>query len=104
MLAHFSIVPLGKGASLSKDVAEVVRLVRASGLQYRLGPMGTVVEGEPDRVFALIRDCHMFSRSRNARVYTTVTIDDRPGLESGRIDSKVSSVEKLLDQGAATQP
>jgi len=45
MLVEFSIVPLGAGTSVGSRVAEVLRLVDASGLAYKVTPMGTVVEG-----------------------------------------------------------
>ena len=52
MLASFSVVPIGVGEELKTQVAEVVGLIRDSGLAYRLGAMQTTVEGEPDAVFA----------------------------------------------------
>lgn len=97
MLAQFSVIPISGDESLSAEVAHIVKIVRDSGLEFRLNSMGTVVEGEPDAVFELIRKCHMFARSRNGRVYTTVAIDDRPGKTDGRIEAKVRAVEKLLD-------
>lgn len=97
MLAQFSVIPVSGSQSLSEEVARVVEIVRDSGLDFRLNAMGTVVEGEPEAVFELIRKCHMFARSRNSRVYTTVAIDDRPGKPDGRIEAKVSAVEKLMD-------
>ena len=46
MLAEFQIVPIGtKGASLSEILAKVAKLIDQSGLDYRVGPMGTTVEG-----------------------------------------------------------
>lgn len=43
MIADFSIVPLGKGESLSGIVAEMVGAVRESGIAWKLTPMGTNV-------------------------------------------------------------
>jgi len=95
MLVQFSIVPLGAGESLSKEVAEVIRIVDESGLSYRANPMGTVVEGEWDEVMTLIRKCHEKTLEGAARVLTTLTIDDRPG-KSDRIGGKIQSVEQRL--------
>ena len=95
MLAELEIVPIGtKSASLSGLLAEVARLVDQSGLDYRVGPMGTVVEGEWDRVMALAKQCHQAMLRSSDRVMTTIRIDDRkdkPG--PGRITQKVQSLE-----------
>lgn len=95
MLAEFSVVPIGKGESVSQYVAECVKVVEASGLPYRLNPMGTVVEGDYDAVMAVVRACHMRVMGMAARVITTVKVDDRKGAE-GMIDRKVRSVEERM--------
>ncbi len=95
MLAEFSVVPIGKGESVSQYVAECVRVVDASGLPYRLNPMGTVVEGGYDEVMAVVRECHMRVMGMASRVITTVKMDDRKGA-SDMIDRKVSSVEEKM--------
>ena len=95
MLVEFSIVPLGSGSSISSRIAEVLGLVDASGLPYRVTPMGTVVEGSWDDIFRLIKRCHRITLQQEERVVTTIRIDDRKGT-ANRIDAKVRSVEKKL--------
>lgn len=93
MLVEFSIVPIGSGESVGQYVAECLKLVEASGLEYRLNPMGTVVEGEYDEVMDLIKRCHMMTMSSCSRVITSIKIDDRKG-RKGMLVSKIESVEK----------
>jgi len=95
MLAEFSVVPLGKGESVSQYVAECLRIVEASGVDYRINPMGTVLEGDYDEVMSVVRKCHMRVMEICSRVITTVKIDDRKG-RKGMLDSKIRSVEKNL--------
>jgi uncharacterized protein (TIGR00106 family) len=95
MLVQFSIVPLGKGESVSEQIAKVLKIVDESGLPYRLTPMGTVVEGEWDAVMSLIRTCHQEVLKAIPRLITTITIDDRPG-KPDRITEKIRSVEAKL--------
>jgi len=95
MLVEFSIVPLGAGTSVGSRVAEVLRLVDASGLAYKVTPMGTVVEGAWEEVFRLIRRCHKGTLLQEERVLTTIRIDDRKGAKN-MINAKVQSVEKRL--------
>ncbi|MBI2093103.1 MAG: MTH1187 family thiamine-binding protein [Candidatus Omnitrophica bacterium] len=95
MLVELEIVPIGTASpSVSTPLAEVARLIDKSGLEYRVGPMGTVIEGDWDRVMALIKQCHQAMLASSARVLTTIRIDDRkdkPG--GGRIIQKVQSLE-----------
>ena len=95
MLVQFSIVPLGRGESISGQVARILDLVDGSGLPYRLTPMGTIVEGEWDEVMALIGTCHREALTGAPRALTTVIIDDRPG-KADRITEKIHSVETKL--------
>jgi uncharacterized protein YqgV (UPF0045/DUF77 family) len=78
MIAAFSITPLGVGESVGELVAEVVGLVRASGLPNETNAMFTNVEGDWDEVMALIND-------------------HRPGCTGG-LTRKVESVERHLGQ------
>ena len=96
MLAELEIIPIGtKSASLSGLLAEVAKLIDASGLDYRAGPMGTVIEGEWDPIMRLAKQCHEAILKSTSRVITTIRIDDRtdkPG--TGRIVQKVQSLER----------
>lgn len=95
MLAEFSIVPLDKGVSLSDYVSKILDMVDESGLDYKLTPMGTVVEGDLEEVMDLIKECHQEMREHSDRVETKVVIDDRAGAEN-RLNGKIESVEKKL--------
>lgn len=95
MIAQFSIVPMGKTESLSQDVAKVLDLVDKSGLDYKLTAMATIIEGDTDQVFDLIKKCHQEMRKSSSRVLTHINIDDREGAK-GRIKGKVEDVEKVL--------
>src|SRR5947199_354099 len=58
VLLEFSMSPLGKGESVGRYVARSLEIVDASGVDYRLNPMGTVLEGEWDEVFGVVRQCY----------------------------------------------
>lgn len=95
MLAELEILPIGtKSASLSALLAEVAKLIDQSGLEYRVGSMGTVVEGDWDQILQLARQCHQTLLQRVDRVMTTIRIDDRKDAPNrGRITRKVQSLE-----------
>lgn len=89
------MTPLGRGESVGDLVAGSLDLVDRSGLPYRLGPMGTCVEGPWDEVFGLIARCHRTLERRAGRISTLVKIDWRSGAR-GRLDSKAASIERRL--------
>jgi uncharacterized protein (TIGR00106 family) len=95
MLAEFSIVPIGVGSSIGDRLAEALKIVDASGLPYKVNPMGTVVEGEWDEIMKLIKKCHKTLMKTGERALTTISIDDRTG-KPNRIDEKVKSIEKRI--------
>jgi uncharacterized protein (TIGR00106 family) len=95
VLLEMSITPLGKGESVSQYVAECLQLVEQSGLDYELHSMGTIVEGELSDVLDLMRRCIEQTATHSDRVTCSAKLDFRRG-KSGRIQSKVASVEQKL--------
>jgi len=95
MLTEFSIIPIGIGSSIGDQIAEVLKIVDASGLPYKINPMGTVVEGEWDDIMKLIKKCHETVLNTGERVITAISIDDRKG-KPNRIEEKIKSIERRL--------
>ena len=95
MLVEFSIVPVGKGAGISKEIAKILKIVDSSGLPYKVNPMGTVVEGDWDELMALIKKCHDAALRGGERVVTSIKIDDRKK-HCNMIEEKVKSLEQRL--------
>lgn len=93
MLIELSMIPIGSGSSIGERLAEVLRIVDAGGIPYKINPMGTVIEGEWDELFTLIEKCHKTMMKKEERVLTSISIDDRKG-KPDRIEQKVKSVEK----------
>ncbi len=91
-LMEFSIIPLDKGASLSRYVAKILTVVDESGLEYRLNPMGTVVEGEWDDLLSLLARCFRTLEKESDRISLQAKFDYRKGV-SGALESKIRSVE-----------
>lgn len=101
VLLEFSMSPLGKGESVSEYVARSLEIIDRSGLEYRLNPMGTILEGEWDEVFAVVRDCFEAMRADCDRITCSIKVDYRKG-PGGRLESKVRSVEERLGRPLKT--
>jgi uncharacterized protein (TIGR00106 family) len=95
VLLEMSIVPMGKGESVSEFVARCIDLVDQSGLDYELHAMGTIVEGELQDVLNLMQQCIEETAKFSDRVTCSAKLDFRRG-KSGRLKSKVESVEQRL--------
>jgi uncharacterized protein (TIGR00106 family) len=95
ILLEFSMSPLGKGESVSEYVARSLDIIDASGLPYQLTPMGTILEGEWEPVMAVVQQCYERMRADCPRITCSIKIDAREG-QSGRLDSKITSLEQRL--------
>ena len=94
MLVEYSVIPMGK-ESLSKPVSRIIDIIDKSGLSYQTTSMGTLIEGEWDNVFPLLKKCHNLLRKKFNRVFESIRIDERKGAK-GRIKGKVDEVEQIL--------
>ncbi|MBI2831951.1 MAG: MTH1187 family thiamine-binding protein [Chloroflexi bacterium] len=97
-IMEISVVPIGTGStSLSRYVAGAVKVLKGEeGLKYELTAMGTIVEGDLDRLMGLARRMHQAVLDAGAmRVVTTIKIDDRHDKASS-INSKVEAVRRKL--------
>ncbi len=102
MLAEFAIVPVGAGESLGDSIASVLKIVDESGLPYRAGSMGTIVEGDWDAVMALIKRCHDTVMEKAPRVVSHISMDIRPSKPNDRLTEKLNSVERRLGKTLKT--
>jgi len=101
VLVEFSITPLGKGESVGAYVARAVEIVEASGLDYELHSMGTIVEGPWDEVMAVITRCVQALQADCERISLSLKADYRKGAV-GRLRSKVQTVERILGRPLRT--
>ncbi|MGA7521160.1 MAG: MTH1187 family thiamine-binding protein [Acidobacteriaceae bacterium] len=95
MLASFSVVPLDVTGGVKDLVAEALKIVDASELDYSLGAMQTTVEGDADAVTETILACHRRMLELAPRVLTHIAIDERKGA-TGRLEGKVRDVEEVV--------
>ena len=97
-LVAVAIAPLGVGDELAAEVAEVVRVISASGLPNRTNSMFTEIEGEWDEVFRVVRDATFVLAEKGIRTEVVLKADVRPG-HTGMMERKVSKVDDILGGG-----
>lgn len=93
-----SIIPLGTGTtSVSQYVARAVQVLQGEkDIKYELTAMGTIIEGDLDRLLTLARKMHEAVFDAGVmRAITIIEIDDRRDKTSS-ISGKIESVRKKL--------
>ena len=75
VLLEFSMTPLDQGESVGETVSRSLKIIDESGVDYRLNPMGTVLEGEWDEVMGVVRQCFEKMRSDCRRITCAIKID-----------------------------
>ena len=101
VLLEFSMFPTDQGESVSAQVSLIIAEIRASGLPYRLTPMGTIVESERlSEVLALVERCHqVLDQAGCRRVYASLKLDSRKG-QSNRMQAKLESIQEKIGEVA----
>lgn len=100
-LVAVAIAPFGVGDELAEHVAEVVRVIRESGLPSKTSSMFTEIEGEWDEVMRVVKDATMVLAEKGIRTEVVLKADVRPGFEN-MMERKVAVVDALLEGDASS--
>ena len=96
----FCLVPIGVGISLSPYIAECQKIIKKYGLDSQLGPNGTAIEGDWNKVFECIKSCHEEIHRLGAdRIYTTLKVNTRVDRDQSfyeKVPSVLSSLKEDL--------
>ena len=95
IIAELAVFPTSEGASVSRYVKEVIRVIESSGLKNVTGGMSTVIES-PDlkTLFALIEKTDQVLVDMDARrIHIDLRIDHRLDKDA-TVDSKLKAVGK----------
>lgn len=94
-LVAVAIAPFGEGDELSEYVAEVVRVIRQSGLPNHTYSMFTEIEGEWDDVMKVVKEATFLLAEKGIRTEVILKADVRPGY-TVMMERKVEVVDELL--------
>ena len=94
-LVAVAIAPFGVGDELAPEVAQVVQVIRQSGLPNRTYSMFTEIEGEWDQVMQVVKDATFVLAEKGIRPEVVLKADIRPG-HTQTMTKKVQKVDQLL--------
>ncbi|HOT07824.1 MAG: hypothetical protein A4E45_01028 [Methanosaeta sp. PtaB.Bin039] len=93
IVASFSVIPMGAGASAGRYIRAVHEMLKKSGVRVVVGAMSTTIEADSfEQICLLVEKANgILVDMEVPRVITTVTIDYRVDKEIS-IDSKLDSL------------
>ena len=95
ILMEMSMFPTDKSESKSKEVSEVIKIIRESGINYQLTAMATIIETDTiSEALALVEKCYLKLEELGCnRVFSTLKFDIKKGHDN-RLKTKIESVER----------
>ncbi len=99
VLLEFAMFPTSDncrdGSSVSKEVSKIIKVIDESGVNYKLTPMGTVVETETfkealdilELAYEQLKDCD--------RIYSSLKFDIRKNSDN-RLETKIESIKQKI--------
>lgn len=88
--------PTDKGGSVSKYVSKVIEMIRADCKDYKLTPMGTIIETENiDEALKIVKKASEILEMDSERVYSSIKLDIRKN-SSNRMNTKIESIESKI--------
>lgn len=96
LILDWCIVPVGVGVCLSPYVAACEKVLKDAGLKTVLHANGTNIEGEWDKVFTAVKQCHEVVHQMGApRISTFVHLGTRTD-RTQTMNDKIRSVQTKL--------
>lgn len=102
-LIAVAIAPVGVGEELSEHVAEVVKVIRESGLPSKTTSMFTEIEGDWDSVMAVVKRATFVLAEKGIRTEVVLKADIRPGF-TGMMEGKVDRLNDALNDKPQVKP
>lgn len=96
-LAAVAIAPCGVGEELSEYVAQVVSVIRQSGLPNKTSAMFTEIEGEWDDVMRVVKDAAAVLADNGIRTEVVFKADIRPGY-TNTMTGKLERLENAMQK------
>lgn len=96
-LVAVAIAPCGTGDEFAPYVAEIVRIIRESGLPCKTNSMFTEIEGDWDDVMAAVKKATFYFAEKGIRMEVVLKADIRPGY-TDMMTHKPQAIDKILNK------
>lgn len=93
---EFAMFPTDKGISVSKYVSKIIDMIKNSGVNYQLTPMGTIIETNTmDEALEIIKKSYQILENSSDRIYSSIKFDVKKS-PKGRMSQKIESIESKI--------
>lgn len=98
VLLNFAMFPTDKGDSVSEYVSQIISHIKASGVSYKLNPMGTTIETETmEQALKIVQESYNILEPVSKRIYCSINIDAQKN-KNNRLSSKIASIEAKIGE------
>jgi len=98
VMVNFAMFPTDKGTSVSKYVSQIIKMIKDSGVDYKLTSMATIIETETmPEALKIIEKAYAILEPHSERVYCAATFDIKKA-GSGRMTQKIKSIEDKIGE------
>lgn len=99
-LMQLTVIPVGTcSASVGHSVAEILIALEKENIPFTLTDMGTIVEGNPQRLLEIAAKLHELTFSEKIqRVVTHIVLDERRD-KNVHLGDKIASVAQRISAG-----
>ncbi len=97
VLCDFNLIPIGSEVSISKYIAECVKIFRKHNLKTNIHSLGSNIEGDWDTVMVAIKECHITLHDKMdiLRIISNIKLTTRVDKEQN-IQEKIDAISKHL--------
>ena len=96
VLLEFSMFPTDVGESKSEYVSQTIKMVKESGVKYKLTPMSTVIETDTlPEALDIVNRAYECLEDKSNRVYSSLKIDIRQN-RADALTQKIASIESKI--------
>lgn len=95
---ELTVLPIGRGLSISADIADLIGFIDQSGMPYQATAFGTLVEGTLDQLMNIVKKCHEIIRAKTPRAVILIRLDDY-AKRTDLLTTSVAHVEQHLGHG-----
>lgn len=93
---EFAMFPTDRGISVSKYVSKIIDMIKNSGVDYQLTPMGTIIETNTmDEALEIIKKSYQILENSSDRIYSSIKFDVKKS-PKGRMSQKIESIESKI--------
>ncbi len=98
VLLEYAMFPTDKGESVSEYVSKILEMIKKSGFNYKLTPMGTIIETDTiEQATSIINKSYNVLEPYANRVYSSIKMDIRKS-KKNRLKTKIQSIENKIGE------